>query len=79
MWPTIHDGDLMLGDRSRINRVMSDQIWALTQYGHGMIKRLRPMENGYKILSDNQNVPPDAAVDGSMSIIGRVVAVMRRT
>lgn len=78
MYPTINDGDILLIDRSQIAPQMADQIWALAQYGHGMIKRLRPIEHGYRILSDNPNVPPDQATDGSMTIIGRVVAVMRR-
>lgn len=78
MQPTIYDGDIVLIDRSQKQPMMGDQIWAITQYGHGMIKRLRPTENGYKILSDNQSVPPDTAMDGSMDIIGRVIAVVRR-
>ncbi|WP_303828902.1 XRE family transcriptional regulator [Asticcacaulis taihuensis] len=78
MFPTIADGDILLIDGSQKTPAMFDQIWALTQYGHGMIKRLRPTENGYKILSDNPAVPADTAADDSMTIIGRVVATMRR-
>ena len=78
MYPTIHDRDILLIDQSQTAPRMADQIWALTQYGHGMIKRLRPTAEGYSILSDNPSVPPDIATDGSMTVIGRVVAVMRR-
>jgi len=78
MFPTIADGDILLIDGSQKTPAMFDQIWALTQYGHGMIKRLRPTESGYKILSDNPAVPADTAADDSMTIIGRVVATMRR-
>lgn len=78
MYPTIGDGDVLLIDRSQNAPTMGDQIWAITQYGLGMIKRLRPTAEGYKILSDNPNVPPDTASDGSMHIIGRVIAVVRR-
>ncbi|MFN3806746.1 XRE family transcriptional regulator [Asticcacaulis sp.] len=78
MYPTIGDGDVLLIDRSQNTPTMGDQIWAITQYGLGMIKRLRPTAEGYKILSDNPNVPPDTAADGSMHIIGRVIAVVRR-
>ncbi|MFT4091869.1 MAG: S24 family peptidase [Asticcacaulis sp.] len=78
MMPTIGPRDVLLGDRSQNQPVKSDQIWALTQYGHGMIKRLRATAEGYTILSDNPSVPPDTATDGSMHIIGRIVAVVRR-
>lgn len=78
MYPTIHDRDILLIDMSQKTPAMADQIWALTQYGHGMIKRLRPTRDGYSILSDNPSVPPDTAADGSMTIVGRVIAVMRR-
>ncbi|KAF0111568.1 MAG: hypothetical protein FD163_2514 [Hyphomonadaceae bacterium] len=78
MSPTIHDGDIVLIDTSQDVPRMSDQIWAITYYSTGMIKRLRASENGYKILSDNQNVPPETASDGELSIIGRVIAIVRR-
>ncbi|BBF81861.1 hypothetical protein EM6_2469 [Asticcacaulis excentricus] len=75
MYPTIGDGDVLLIDRSQNTPTMGDQIWAITQYGLGMIKRLRPAAEGYK---DNPNVPPDTAADGSMHIIGCVIAVVGR-
>jgi len=78
MFPTIGDGDVVLIDGSQKAPTMADQIWAIAQYGHGMIKRLRPTAEGYKILSDNPNVPADVAADGSMAIVGRVIAVVRR-
>ncbi|MGA9659010.1 MAG: S24 family peptidase [Asticcacaulis sp.] len=79
MMPTIHDGDLFLGDRSQMTPRMADQVWAITYYGMGMIKRLRPgAEGSFKIMSDNAAVATEVATDGEMSIIGRVVAVMRR-
>jgi phage repressor protein C with HTH and peptisase S24 domain len=80
MAPTILDSDLLLIDLSQQNINMGDKIWAIA-YGHtGMIKRLRPMPDGsVKILSDNPSVPSDVAVDGEMSVLGRVVAVVRKT
>lgn len=77
MSPTILHEDMLIGDRSQNQPLMGDQIWAITHYGHGMIKRLRPMEGGYRILSDNSAVPPDTATDGSMQIVGRIIYVMR--
>jgi len=78
MMPTIGPRDILLGDRSQNHPLKSDQIWAITQYGHGMIKRLRATAEGYTILSDNPSVPPDKATDGSMHVIGRIIAVVRR-
>jgi phage repressor protein C with HTH and peptisase S24 domain len=77
MSPTILHEDMLIGDRSQTEVLMGDQIWAITHYGAGLIKRLRPMEGGYRILSDNSAVPPDTATDGSMQIVGRIIYVMR--
>lgn len=78
MYPTIGDRDLVLVDTSQKEPRIRDQIWALNQYGQGMIKRLRTTPEGYLILSDNPAVPDDVATDGSMEIVGRVVAIIRR-
>lgn len=77
MSPTILHEDMLIGDRSQREVLMGDQIWAITHWGAGLIKRLRPMEGGYRILSDNSAVPPDTATDGSMTIVGRIIYVMR--
>ncbi len=77
MAPTILHEDMLIGDRSQNQVLMGDQIWAITHYGAGLIKRLRPMEGGYRILSDNSAVPMDTATDGSMQIVGRIIYVMR--
>lgn len=78
MQPTIYDGDIVLIDTNQTQPRMQDQIWAITQYNFGMIKRLRGTEDGYKIMSDNPNVSDDTAHDGSMHVIGRVIAIVRR-
>jgi len=78
MYPTIGDGDLVLVDQSQRTPRIADQVWALNQYGQGMIKRLRATADGYAILSDNPQVPAASATDGSMEIVGRVVAIVRR-
>ncbi|MDM7928701.1 XRE family transcriptional regulator [Blastomonas fulva] len=80
MMPTILDQDIVLIDRSQIAINRQDRIWALAYGELGMIKRVRAMPDGsYQLLSDNPNVEPATAVDGEMSVIGRVVAVIRRT
>jgi len=43
-----------------------------------MIKRLRPMPDGtVRIMSDNPQVSDEIATDGDLTIIGRVVAIVR--
>ena len=75
MAPTIHTTDLLLIDQSDQTLRLSDQIWAFSYGGVGMVKRLRPRPDGsVAILSDNPNVPEDKAVDDEMHLIGRVVA-----
>ena len=79
MAPTLLDSDMVLIDTAQQTPRMGDQIWAIAYGQIGMIKRLRPMPDGsVKILSDNDRVPPEIAVDGEMHIIGRVVAVVRK-
>jgi len=79
MAPTLLDSDMVLIDTAQQTPRMGDQIWAIAYGQVGMIKRLRPMPDGsVKILSDNDRVPPEIAVDGEMHIIGRVVAVIRK-
>ena len=75
MAPTIHSTDLLLIDQSEDTMKLSDQIWAFSFGGVGMVKRLRPRPDGsVAILSDNPNVPEDRAVDDELHLIGRVVA-----
>ena len=71
----IFNTDLLLIDQSDRSLRISDQIWAFSFGGVGMIKRLRPRPDGsIAILSDNPNVPEDRAVDDELFLIGRVVA-----
>ncbi|WP_443750365.1 XRE family transcriptional regulator [Asticcacaulis solisilvae] len=78
MYPTIHDRDGLLIDTSQRELRMVDQIWALYHYGMGMVKRVRPTAGGYIISSDNPHVADIKATDDEMSVVGRVVAAIRR-
>lgn len=79
MAPTLLDGDMVLIDTAEIQPRFGDQIWAISYGLVGMIKRLRPMPDGsVKILSDNDRVPPEIAVDDEMHVVGRVAAVIRK-
>ena len=78
MYPTIHDRDGIIADRSRRRIDQGDRIWAIVFGGFGMIKRLRPMPDGtVRIMSDNPQVSDEIATDGDLTIIGRVVAIVR--
>lgn len=80
MMPTILDADIVLIDTSQREVRMADKIWAAAYGQTGIIKRLRPMPDGsVKILSDNPNVPPETAYDGELAVVGRVVAIVRKT
>lgn len=79
MEPSIHDGEVILIDRSQQSLLAGDLIWACAYGQSGMVKRLRQMPDGsVKILSDNPSVPPEVAYDGELTIFGRVVAVVKR-
>lgn len=79
MEPTIKDSDLLLIDCSRKMITMTDKIWAVAYANCGAVKRLRPRaDGGVEMISDNENVPNDTAYDGEMTVLGRVVAIVRK-
>lgn len=79
MMPTILDRDIVLIDTTQQTLNMADRIWAVAFGGAGMIKRLRPQpDGGVRLMSDNPSIRDEVAYDGELSIIGRVVAVMRK-
>ncbi len=79
MKPTIGDGEIVLIDRTQQTPRDQDLIWAFAWGDIGAIKRLRPMPDGsVKILSDNESVPPETAIEGELHIFGRVVAVVKK-
>lgn len=80
MTPTILDADIVVIDTSQREVRMVDRIWAAAYGQTGIIKRLRPMPDGsVKIMSDNSNVSPETAYDGELNVVGRVVAIVRKT
>ncbi len=79
MMPTIMDRDIVLIDTTQQTVNMADRIWAVAWGGAGMIKRIRPQpDGGVKLMSDNPSVRDEVAYDGELSVIGRVVGVMRK-
>jgi len=80
MAPTILDSDLLLIDASEQTLRLADKIWACAYGNSGMVKRLRQMADGsVKIMSDNQSVRDEIAYDGELHVLGRVVAIVRKT
>lgn len=80
MEPTLRDSDMLLIDCSQQTLNMSDKIWAITWADCGAVKRLRPVPGGgVAVMSDNPNVSDAVAYDGELHILGRVVAVIRKT
>jgi phage repressor protein C with HTH and peptisase S24 domain len=75
MTPTIHDGDVILLDRSQTRVTEQDAIWAFTVGDVGSIKRLRIKGDRYLILSDNPSVPDDEELQDFVRIVGRVIFV----
>lgn len=80
MSPTIDDGDIMLIDLAETSPSFADLIWVCAIGEMGMVKRLATRADGAIIIkSDNPNVRDDVAYDGEIHIVGRVVAVIKKT
>ncbi|MFA7597227.1 MAG: S24 family peptidase, partial [Novosphingobium sp.] len=80
MTPTIQDADVVLIDTFDRTPRFIDKLWAIEYGGLGAIKRLRPTADGtgMRMLSSAPDVPEEVAYDGELTIIGRVVAVVRK-
>lgn len=79
MEPTITDRDVLLIDLSRKSITMSEQIWVFSSGGIGMVKRARVIGGKVILMSDNSAVPDYEPAEDELQIIGRVVAVVKRT
>lgn len=80
MEPYIHDSDLLLIDTAQKSIKMTDKIWAVAYGNCGAVRRLRPKADGsVHMLCDNPLVPDDIAYDGELHVLGRVVAIVRKT
>lgn len=79
MQPTIMDQDLVIIDLADRTPRQHDRVWAMSYGSWGMIKRLRQLPDGtLQINSDNNAVSPIVAVDGEVTVVGRVVGIVRK-
>ncbi|MEM6265931.1 MAG: S24 family peptidase [Pseudomonadota bacterium] len=79
MEPTIGDRDLLLIDRSLNSVRLNDQIWVLASGGIGMVKRVRVKgEEEVWLLSDSDRVSDYTVAQDEITVIGRVVAIVKR-
>lgn len=80
MTPTIMDADVVLIDTFQRSPKIWDKLWAVEVGGLGAIKRLRPTRDGsgMRLLSSNPDVPEEVVFDEEMTVIGRVVAIVRK-
>ncbi len=79
MMPAILDNDILLIDKAQQTPRMWDQFWAVEMHGLGMVKALRPgREGAMRLISINPDWPEELAYDGEMTVIGRVVAIVRK-
>jgi AcrR family transcriptional regulator len=79
MTPTIGSSDIVLIDTAQRTPRQAELIWAVEMHGLGMIKRLRPASEGSVLLvADNPAISVIPCADGEMTIVGRVVAVVKR-
>lgn len=79
MEPKIQDADVVLIDGANRTPRSWDKIWAVEVGGLGAIKRLRPTKDGtgMRMLSDGGQ-PEEVCYDGELTVIGRVVAIVRK-
>lgn len=79
MEPTLHDGDVVLIDRSQRTIEKQDRIWAVTVGGLGTIKRIAKLPDGsYELGSDNHRVRTRVVQADEFHVVGRVVWIGRR-
>lgn len=78
MYPTLHDGDLIIADTLGYDG--QEGIYLIHLNGNGYVKRLQKTAEGVKIISDNAVYPPMEEKEGSETfrVIGRVHTFQRQ-
>lgn len=78
MTPTADGRDLLLIDKSQKIIRVNDQIWCLSSDGVCMVKRVRIQSTGRAVLiSDNPAVPDLCTNLEQLTLVGRVIAIVK--
>lgn len=79
MQPTLHDRDMLIFDTTQTVLSGTDRIWAISLFGAGGVKRLRPVaKDRVLVMSDNPTVPDQEVSTEDLRILGRVIWSARR-
>lgn len=79
MMPTIHDQSLVIFDTTQTVLNTTDKIWAISLFGAGGIKRLRPIaRDRVLVISDNPGIDNQEVSTEDLRILGRVIWSARR-
>jgi len=79
MNPTLHDRDMVIFDTTQTILNTTDKIWAISLFGAGGIKRLRPIaRNRVLVISDNPTLDNQEVDAEDLRILGRVIWSARR-
>lgn len=78
MFPTIHDRDPIMFDRTRTRIDVQDRIWAITYGDLGMVKRIRRLPGDrLLVMSDNENISDFEVPVDEVHVIGRAIWTAR--
>lgn len=78
MFPTLVNGDMVIIDTVQKSLNLDDRIWAISLFGAGSIKRLRPVGKGkVEVMSDNPSRGSRIVDAADLHILGRVIWVGR--
>lgn len=79
MNPTLHDRDMVIFDTTQTVLNTTDKIWAISLFGAGGIKRLRPIaRDKVLVISDNPTLENQEVSTEDLRILGRVIWSARR-
>lgn len=79
MQPTLHDRDMVIFDTTQTMLNATDKIWAISLFGAGGIKRLRPVaRDRVLVISDNPALENQEVSAEDLRILGRVIWSARR-
>jgi transcriptional regulator with XRE-family HTH domain len=79
MLPTLMNDDLVVIDTGQTELNLTDRIWAISVFGAGGLKRLRPISaSEVEVISDNPNHSNQTVSRQDLHIIGRLIWAGRR-